>query len=75
MAFRERRRSQTAFGQPIFFTAAGREDVEFIVEMAAVVAGGEDVLQEKPLLIHYSEPTPPLTHSYGAVSKMLLCAE
>jgi trimethylamine--corrinoid protein Co-methyltransferase len=26
-------------------------------------------------LIHYSEPTPPLTHSYGAVNKLFLCAE
>ena len=61
--------------KPIFFTAAGREDLAFIVEMAAVVAGGEDALREKPFLINYSEPTPPLTHSYGAVNKLFLCAE
>jgi trimethylamine--corrinoid protein Co-methyltransferase len=43
--------------------------------MAATVAGGEDALREKPFLIHYSEPTAPLTHSHGAVRKVFLCAE
>ncbi len=61
--------------KPIFFTAAGKEDLAFIIEMAAAVAGGEQSLREKPFLIHYSEPTPPLTHSYGAVRKLFLCAE
>jgi trimethylamine--corrinoid protein Co-methyltransferase len=61
--------------KPIFFTAAGREDLAFIIEMAAVVAGGEAALREKPFLIHYSEPTAPLTHSHGAIRKLFLCAE
>jgi trimethylamine--corrinoid protein Co-methyltransferase len=61
--------------KPIFFTAAGQEDLTFIVEMAVAVAGGEDALREKPFIIHYSEPTAPLTHSYGAIRKLFLCAE
>ncbi len=61
--------------KPIFFTAAGQEDLAVIIEMAAAVVGGEDALREKPFLIHYSEPTAPLTHSYGAVRKVFLCAE
>lgn len=61
--------------KPIFFTAAGQEDLAVIVEMAATVAGGEEALREKPFLIHYSEPTAPLTHSHGAVRKVFLCAE
>ncbi len=61
--------------KPVFFTAAGREDAEYIIEMAAVVAGGEEALREKPFLIQYSEPTAPLSHSYGAVNKLFLCAE
>jgi trimethylamine--corrinoid protein Co-methyltransferase len=61
--------------KPIFFTAAGQEDLTVIMEMAAVVAGGEEPLREKPFLIHYSEPTAPLTHSVSAVAKLLLCAE
>jgi trimethylamine--corrinoid protein Co-methyltransferase len=61
--------------KPIFFTAAGQEDLALVIEMAAVVAGGEDALREKPFLIHYSEPTAPLTHSYGAIRKLFFCAE
>jgi trimethylamine--corrinoid protein Co-methyltransferase len=61
--------------KPIFFTAGGSEDLAFIIEMAAAVAGGEAALRQKPFLINYSEPTPPLTHSYGAVRKLFLCAD
>ena len=61
--------------KPIFFTAAGKEDLSFIIEMAEKVAGNEQTLKEKPFLIHYSEPTAPLFHSTGAVNKLLLCAE
>jgi trimethylamine--corrinoid protein Co-methyltransferase len=61
--------------KPIFFTAAGLEDLTLIMEMAAVVAGGKQALRNKPFLIHYSEPTAPLTHSYGAVQKLFLCAD
>jgi trimethylamine--corrinoid protein Co-methyltransferase len=61
--------------KPIFFTAAGHEDLAVILEMAAAVAGHEEHLREKPFLIQYSEPTPPLTHSFGAVNKLFLCAE
>jgi trimethylamine---corrinoid protein Co-methyltransferase len=61
--------------KPIFFTAAGREDIAVIHEMACAVAGGEEAFRAKPFLINYSEPTPPLTHSFGALSKLLFCAE
>ena len=61
--------------KPIFFTAGGREDLAIIIEMAAAVSGGEDDLREKPFLIHYAEPTSPLSHSPGAVNKLFLCAD
>jgi trimethylamine--corrinoid protein Co-methyltransferase len=61
--------------KPIFFTAAGQEDLAFIAEMAAAVAGGAERLREHPFLIHYSEPTAPLSHSYGAVRKVFFCAD
>jgi trimethylamine--corrinoid protein Co-methyltransferase len=61
--------------KPMFFTAAAREDLAVIIEMAAAVAGGEEALREKPFLIHYSEPTAPLTHSYNAIRKLFLCAD
>jgi trimethylamine--corrinoid protein Co-methyltransferase len=43
--------------------------------MAAAIAGCEDTLREKPFIIQYSEPTAPLSHSYGAINKLFLCAE
>jgi trimethylamine--corrinoid protein Co-methyltransferase len=61
--------------KPVFFTAAGNEDLAFIIEMGEAVAGGEDALRDKPSLIHYSEPTAPLRHSHGALNKLFLCAE
>ena len=61
--------------KPIFFSAAGLEDIRLIQEMAAAVAGGSDNLRRKPFLIHYSEPLSPLTHSGGAVEKLLFCAD
>jgi len=61
--------------KPIFFTAAGLEDIRLIHEMAAAVAGGRDNLYRKPFLIHYSEPLSPLIHSAGAVEKLLFCAD
>jgi trimethylamine--corrinoid protein Co-methyltransferase len=61
--------------KPIFFTAAGAADLEYIIWMAETVMGGADHLRQKPILINYSEPTPPLVHSQGAISKLFLCAE
>ena len=61
--------------KPIFTTAAGLEDLQVIVEMAETVMGGADELRTKPCIIHYSEPTPPLMHSCGAVRKLFFCAD
>lgn len=61
--------------KPIFFTAAGEEDLSVIFDLAAAVAGGEAALRERPFLVHYSEPTAPLRHSHGALNKLFLCAE
>jgi len=61
--------------KPIFYTAAGREDLAIINDMAAVAVGGADILREKPINIHYSEPLTPLSHSTGAIKKLLYCAD
>lgn len=61
--------------KPIFFTAAGLDDLALINEMAAEVVGGPDVLRKKPIQIHYSEPLTPLTHTIGAVEKLFFCAD
>jgi trimethylamine--corrinoid protein Co-methyltransferase len=61
--------------KPIFFTAAGEEDLSIILDMAEAIAGSHEALREKPFLIHYAEPTSPLSHSYGALRKLFLCAD
>jgi trimethylamine--corrinoid protein Co-methyltransferase len=61
--------------KPIFFTAANEKDLGYILEMAEAITGGKKELAARPFLIHYSEPTSPLTHSDGAVAKLMLCAE
>jgi trimethylamine---corrinoid protein Co-methyltransferase len=61
--------------KPIFYTAAGIEDIRVIHEMAAAVMGGKDGLREKPIHIHYAEPLSPLTHSIGAIQKLFFCAD
>jgi trimethylamine--corrinoid protein Co-methyltransferase len=61
--------------KPIFFTAAGMEDLELILKMAETISGGEKELREKPFIIHYSEPTAPLCHSFGAINKLFICAD
>ncbi|MCP4680902.1 MAG: trimethylamine methyltransferase, partial [Desulfobacterales bacterium] len=61
--------------KPIFYTAAGPEDMAVINSMAAAAVGGADILREKPIHIHYSEPLTPLMHSAGAVKKLFYCAD
>jgi len=61
--------------KPIYFTAAGTEDLAVMLEMAADVLGGADRLREKPFMIHYAEPISPLVHSSGAVDKLFMCAD
>ncbi len=61
--------------KPVFFTAGSEEDLRIILEMASAVAGEPDGLAIAPFLIHYSEPTSPLTHSAEAVAKLICCAE
>jgi trimethylamine--corrinoid protein Co-methyltransferase len=61
--------------KPIFFTAAGLEDIRLVREMAVAVVGGRDNLRRKPFLIHYCEPSSPLTHTAGEVEKLLFCAD
>jgi len=61
--------------KPIFYTAAGVEDIAIINDMAASVVGNKAALKEKPIHIHYSEPLTPLVHSPGAIDKLFYCAD
>ena len=61
--------------KPIFFTAAGAEDLAVMNALAAAAVGGAEALKEKPFHIHYAEPMTPLCHTVGAVQKLFYCAD
>lgn len=46
-----------------------------IIDMAAVVAGGYDKLEQSPFIWYYTEPISPLQHNTESMKKVLLCAE
>lgn len=46
------------------------KDMEDIIEMSALVAGGYKELEEKPFVIVYNEPISPLIHDHGLAVAM-----
>jgi trimethylamine--corrinoid protein Co-methyltransferase len=61
--------------KPITFLAEDKEDLEKIIEMAALAAGGLERLQEKPSLVFYDESISPLYSKKNVLEKIMYCAE
>jgi len=62
--------------KPINFMSTSLQDTSDIIEMAAVVAGSEDNLREKPFIIMFGVgPTPPLTFVESKLERFLLCVD
>ena len=61
--------------KPIITWAFNKENLQTIIDMCAVVAGGLENLQEKPFLAVYCEPTTPFVHTQDALEKLMLLAE
>lgn len=61
--------------KPNVYTAQNRKDMEDIYRIASAVVGGEDVLREKPILLHYAEPISPLLIIEESLQKLIFCAE
>jgi trimethylamine--corrinoid protein Co-methyltransferase len=61
--------------KPSVVTAADRESLDDICDMAAAATGGRETLKRKPVLVLYDEPSSPLQHSFTAIDKLLYCAE
>ncbi|ATW27028.1 trimethylamine methyltransferase family protein [Candidatus Formimonas warabiya] len=61
--------------KPIVFVVQDTENLEYCMEMAAVVAGGTEELRLKPFIISYSEPTSPLSHPKESIERLIMCAE
>lgn len=60
--------------KPIVYTAWDRDNLENIIEMAQVVAGGKESLQRNPFCALYSEPIAPLVHGTESCYKLLYIA-
>jgi trimethylamine--corrinoid protein Co-methyltransferase len=61
--------------KPQVITAADRETLNDIVDIAAAVVGGRDELSRKPIFVLYDEPTSPLVHIKEALEKLMFMAE
>ena len=61
--------------KPQVVVAEDGDSLSDIIEMAASAVGGKVRLRQKPLFMHYTEPTSPLQHPKEAVDKLLVCAE
>ncbi len=65
----------TSCPKPVIFTAYTPENHRDIIRMAAMAAGGEKELREKPFVISYPQPISPLTYTTEVCEKLLFCVE
>ena len=61
--------------KPILFVTTGFEGCVDAVEMAQIVAGGEEELRRNPICACYINVTSPLRHNAEALQKLLFMAE
>lgn len=61
--------------KPIVFTSHDLRGNQDIFKMASIAVGGRQELRRKPFIIHYVEPTTPLSHSKEAIDKLIYQAQ
>jgi trimethylamine--corrinoid protein Co-methyltransferase len=61
--------------KPIVFIADSDKDLAKIYEIACLVAGGEEELENKPFLLHYAEGISPLHFPKNVMERVMFCAE
>jgi len=61
--------------KPIVFTSWNPANLTTIVEMASIVAGGEDRLRANPFIVLYTEPVSPLILGRESTQKLIFMAE
>ncbi len=61
--------------KPVIFLSYSPRGAELIFEMAALIAGGEEQLREKPFIVFYPEPISPLVMPYEVAGRILVAAE
>ena len=60
--------------KPIVFIADSGRDIAKIYDIACLVAGGEEELQQKPFVLNYSEAISPLRFPENVVDRLIFCA-
>jgi trimethylamine--corrinoid protein Co-methyltransferase len=61
--------------KPMTIIASDAQCLQYTIEMASLLVGGEEELRNKPIFVLYDEPSSPMQHSDTAVEKLLLMAE
>lgn len=61
--------------KPICTWAFNAQNLDFMLQMCAEVAGGKDELAKKPFVIIYSEPTSPMKHTHDALEKVFVTTQ
>lgn len=60
--------------KPICFIADSGQDIAKIHDIACLVAGGEEVLAQRPFILNYSEAISPLHFPNNVMEKLVFCA-
>ncbi len=63
------------FSKTINFSTNDIDALQEVIDIAAMVAGGLDKLQEKPFIFNYCEPIPPFTHPVESTEKLIISAQ
>lgn len=61
--------------KPLFMTATDRENLQGLIDLAAVSAGGYEELKRNPVFLLYTEPISPLVNSKEALQKLMLASK
>ncbi len=65
----------SATTKPIGFCTGDSQGLLDILDMASLVAGGEEALRQQPFVWHHAEPVSPLRHTADGLRRLLVCAE
>jgi trimethylamine--corrinoid protein Co-methyltransferase len=61
--------------KPILMTATDEDNLQGLIDMAAVSVGSYDELKRNPLFLLYAEPISPLIHSKEVLRKLMLASK
>jgi trimethylamine--corrinoid protein Co-methyltransferase len=59
----------------INFSTNDIQSLQQVIDLAAIVAGSHDQLQQKPFIFNYCEPIPPLNHPEESTEKLTISAK